>query len=63
MLTETMTATFRKESERCFTYGDKNRLKRDCPHYCKEMNWAKDCKSKFNIERKPIPGNSKQGNP
>ena len=25
------------------------------------MHWAKDCKSKFNIEGKPIPGNSKQG--
>ena len=27
------------------------------------MHWAKDCKSKFDIERKPIPGNSKQGTP
>ena len=25
------------------------------------MHWAKDCKSKFNIEGKPIPRNSKQG--
>ena len=24
---------------------------------------AKDCKSKFDIEGKPIPGNSKQGTP
>ena len=63
MLAETTTAAFRKKNERCFTYGDKNRLKRDCPRYCKEMHWAKDCKSKFNIERKPIPGNSKQGKP
>ena len=27
------------------------------------MHWAKDCKSKFDIEGKPIPGNSKQGTP
>ena len=73
MLTETMTATFRKE--RCFTYGDKNHLKRDClkktnkkppiicPHCHRRMHWAKDCKSKFDIEEKPIPENSKQGTP
>ena len=75
MLTETMTATFRKESERCFTYGDKNHLKMDClkktnekppricPHCHRRMHWAKDCKSKFDIEEKPIPENSKQGTP
>ena len=73
MLTETMTATFRKE--RCFTYGDKNHLKRDClkktnkkppiicPHCHRRMHWAKDCKSKFDIDGKPIPGNSKQETP
>ena len=27
------------------------------------MHWAKDCKSKFDIERKPIPEYSKQGPP
>ena len=27
------------------------------------MHWAKDCKSKFDIEGKPIPRNSKQGTP
>ena len=27
------------------------------------MNWAKDCKSKFDIEGKAIPGNAKQGTP
>ena len=27
------------------------------------MHWAKDCKSKFDIEGNPIPGNSKQGTP
>ena len=27
------------------------------------MHWAKDCKSKFDIEGKPIPGNPKQGTP
>ena len=63
MLAETTTAAFRKKNERCFTYGDKNRLKRDCPRYCKEMHWAKDCKSKFDIEGKSIPGISKQGTP
>ena len=27
------------------------------------MYWAKDCKSKSDIERKPIPENCKQGTP
>ena len=27
------------------------------------MHWAKDCKSKSDIERKPIPENCKQGPP
>jgi len=27
------------------------------------MHWVKDCKSKFDIEGKPILGNSKQGTP
>ena len=27
------------------------------------MHWAKDCKSKFDTEGKPIPGTSKQGTP
>ena len=27
------------------------------------MHWAKHCKSKFDIEEKPILGNSKQGTP
>ena len=75
MLAETMVAALRKENEGCFTCGDKNHLKRDCPkkvnkkppkicpHCCRGMHWAKDCKSKFDIEGKPIPGNSKQGTP
>ena len=31
MLAETMAAAFRKGNEACFTCGDKNHLKRDCP--------------------------------
>ena len=27
------------------------------------MHWAKECESKFDIEGKPILGNSKQGTP
>ena len=34
-----------------------------CPHCHREMHWAKDCTSKLDLERKPIPGNSKQGTP
>ena len=34
-----------------------------CPRYRRGMHWAKDCKSKSNIERKPILENSKQGLP
>ena len=33
------------------------------PHYHRGMHWAKDCKSKSDMERKPIPENSKQGHP
>ena len=55
--------------------GDKNHFKTDfpkkankkppkvCPRCRREMHWAKKCKSKFDIEGKPIPGNSKQGAP
>ena len=75
MLAETMAATFRKENERCFTCGDKYHLERDCPKKANKkptkicpcchsgMHWAEDCKSKFDIERKPIPGNFKRGTP
>ena len=75
MLAETMAVALRKGNEGCFTCGDKNHLKRDCskkvnkkppktcPHCCRGMHWAKDCKSKFDIEGKPILGNSKQGTP
>ena len=72
MLAETVVAALRKGNERCFTCGDKNHLKRDCPKKAnnkppkicprcrREKHWAKECKSKFDIEGKPIPGNSKQ---
>ena len=33
------------------------------PCCCREMHWAKECKSKFDIEGKHIPGNSKQETP
>ena len=53
MLAETMATALRKENEGCFTCGDKNHLKRDCPkkankrppkicpHCRKGMHWAK----------------------
>ena len=75
MLGETMATTFKKGNEGCFTCREKNHLKRDCPKKANKkppricprcyrgMHWAKDCKSKFDIEGKPIPGNSKQGTP
>ena len=62
MLAETMVAALRKGNEGCFTCGDKNCLKRDCPKKANKkppkicpcchrgMHWAKDCKSKFDIE-------------
>ena len=70
-----MAAAFRKGNEGCFTCGNKKHLKRDCPKKANKklpricprchrgMHLAKYCKSKFDIERKPIPGNSKQGDP
>ena len=70
-----MATTFKKGNEGCFTCGDKNHLERDspkkankkppriCPCCHRGMHWAKDCKSKFDIKGKPIPGNSKQGPP
>ena len=33
------------------------------PRCHRKMHWAKDCESKFDIERKPIPGNFRQGTP
>ena len=75
MLAKTMATAFKKGNEGCFTCEDKNHLKGDCPkkankkpprirpHCERGMHWAKDCKFKFDIDGKPIPGNSKQGTP
>ena len=75
MLAETIATVFRKGNEGCFTCGDKNHVKRDCPKKTNEkppricpscsrgMHRAKDCKSKFDIEGKSIAGNSKQWKP
>ena len=75
MLAETMAAAFRMGNEGYFTGGYKSHLKRDYAkkankklprmcHRCRRgMHCVKDCKSKFDIEGKPIPGNSKQGTP
>ena len=75
MLAETMVSALRKRNEGYFTCGDKNHFKRDCPKRANKkppkiclcchrgMHWAEDCKSKFDVEGKPIPGNSKQGTP
>ena len=72
MLAQTVVAALRKESEGC---GDKHHLKTDCPKKAnrkppkicpccrREMHWAKECRSKFDIAGKPIPGNSKQETP
>ena len=73
MLAEPMATTFKKGNEGCFTCRDKNHLERDSlkkankkpprihPHCLRGMHWGKDCKFKFDIDGKPIPGNSKQG--
>ena len=75
ILAKTMATTFKKGNKGCFTCGGKDHLKRDCPKKAnkkppkicprcrREIDWAKICKSKFDIEGKPIPGNSKQGTP
>ena len=74
MLAETMAAAFRKQNEGCFTCGDKSHLKRIAlRRLIKDLQKSalaavkeciyKDCKSKFDIEGKPILGNSKQGAP
>jgi hypothetical protein len=39
------------------------RFSKLCPHCHKEMHWAKDCQSKYDVERKLILGNFKQDSP
>ena len=74
MLVETMAATFKKRNKGYFNCGDENHLKWDCPKKANKipkicpccrrgMHWAKSCKFKFDIDGKPILGNSKQGTP
>ena len=58
MLAETMVAALRKGNYGCFTCGDKNNLKRECPkkvykkppkicpHCHKEIYWAEKYQSK-----------------
>ena len=72
MLAKTMATAFKKGNEGCFSCGDKKHLKGDCRkkankkppriclHYRRGMHWAKDCKFKFDIDGKPIPGNFKR---
>ena len=50
MLVETIAAAFKKGNERCFACGDKT-------------HWARECRSKYDVEGKPISGNSKLGTP
>ena len=39
------------------------RFSKLCPNCHKEVHWAKDCQSKYDVERKLISGNFKQGTP
>ena len=50
MLVETIAAAFKKGNERCFACGDKT-------------HWVRECRSKYDVEGKPISGNSKLGTP
>ena len=50
MLVETIAAAFKKGDERCFACGDKT-------------HWVRECRSKYDVEGKPISGNSKLGTP
>ena len=51
-----------KKKKKRKIYKDKKPPK-ICHRYSRGMHWAKDCKSKSDNERKPIPENSKQGPP
>ena len=54
MLDETMVAALRKGNEGCFTCGNKNHLKRDCPKKAKKKKKKEKIKIK-NLQKSALP--------